>query len=210
MKKAILARKVGMTQIFDEEGRRVPVTVLEAGPCKVIQKKVQEKDGYQAIQLGFQEAKPSKVNQPRKGHFKRWGVSPMRHVKEFRLETTDDYNPGDELKADLFTVGERVDVSAVTKGKGFAGAIKRHGQGRGPKTHGSHFHRSPGTLGAMDPSRVFKGQKLPGRMGGRRVTVQNLEVIDTDGGKNLLLLKGAVPGPRGTVVEIKEAVKMAQ
>ena len=209
MKKAILARKVGMTQIYDEKGRVIPVTVLEAGPCKIVQKKTVDQEGYQAVQLGFKEVNSSRVNQPLRGHFQKWGVSPCKHVKEFRLKDVESYHPGDELKADIFTAGEKVDVSSFTKGKGFAGAIKRHGQGRGPKTHGSHYHRGPGTLGAIDPSRVFKGQTLPGRMGGRRVTTQNLEVVEADGGKNLLLIKGAVPGPRGSIVEVKEAVKAA-
>ena len=209
MKKAILTRKVGMTQIYDEHGRVIPVTVLEAGPCKVVQKKTVDREGYEAVQLGFQEAKPSRVNQPLRGHFQKWGVSPYRYVKEFRLKDSDSYQPGDEIKADIFADGEKVDVSSLTKGKGFAGAVKRHGQGTGPKTHGSHYHRGPGTLGSMDNSRVFKGQTLPGRMGGRRVTTQNLEVVKVDGEKNLLLIKGAVPGPRGSVVEVKEAVKAA-
>jgi len=209
VKKALLARKVGMTQVYDEKGRVIPVTVLEAGPCKIVQKKTRDKEGYQALQLGFKEKKASRVSQPLRGHFQKWGVAPYRYLKEFRLENVENYNPGDELKADLFTTGEKVDVSSLTKGKGFAGAVKRHGQGTGPKTHGSHYHRGPGTLGAIDQSRVFKGQTLPGRMGGRRVTTQNLEIVEVDGNKNLLLLKGSVPGPRGSVVEIREAVKAA-
>ncbi len=207
MKKAILARKEGMTQIYDEAGRAVPVTVLRAGPCRVVQVKTNKKDGYSAVQLGFEEAKAHKVNEPMEGHYKKAGVQPCRHLREFNLEGADEYRPGTEIKADVFAPGDYVDISGTTKGKGFAGSIKRHGYGRGPKTHGSHYHRGPGSLGSVDGARVFKGKKLPGRMGGKRRTVMSLQVIKTDAGKNYLIVRGAVPGPRGTLLEVREAVK---
>lgn len=207
MSKAILARKVGMTQVYDEQGRVVPVTVLEAGPCRVIQVKSMENDGYNSIQMGFIPKKEQRVNQPLKGHFKRAKVQPLRYLREFRVVDPSAYTPGQEIKADTFSAGEYVDVSATSRGKGFAGSIKKMGFGRGPKTHGSHYHRGPGSLGAVAPARVFKGRKLPGRMGGRRSTVQRLYVVDIDAEKNILLLRGSVPGPRGGLVEIKAAVK---
>lgn len=210
MKKAILARKVGMTQIYNEEGRVVPVTVLKAGPCKVVQQKAEEKEGYQAVQVGFEELNPGKANRPLQGHFKKWGVSPFRFLKEFRLEEAGQYQPGDEIKADLFNAGDMVDVSALSKGKGFAGSVKRHRQSTGPKTRGSHYHRGPGSLGNMDSSRVFKGRPLPGRMGGKKTTVMNLQVVEADAEKNLLMVRGAVPGPRGGLVEVRNAAKAAQ
>ena len=177
MKKGILARKVGMTQVFDEAGRSIPVTVLEAGPCTVISKRDPEKDGYQALQIGFKPAKESRLNNPQKGHFKKAGVKPLKYIRELRLASTAEYEVGQEIKADIFAPGEFVDVTGVSRGKGFAGSIKRHGQSRSAMTHGSHYHRGPGSLGGVDAARVFKGQSLPGRMGGEKVTVQKLEVI---------------------------------
>lgn len=207
MTKAILARKVGMTQVFSDEGRVIPVTVLEAGPCHVIQVKNEETDGYNSIQIGFMEKKERRVNKPLKGHFKKGSVKPVRYVREFRVKDPSQYKAGQEIKADQFTAGEFVDVSAVARGKGFAGSIKKMGFARGPQTHGSRYHRGSGSLSAAGASRVFKGRKLPGRMGGWRRSVQNLLVVEADAGKNLLLVKGSVPGPRGALVEVKEAVK---
>lgn len=210
MEKAILGKKVGMTQVFDETGRVIPVTVIEAGPCVVVAKKTVENDGYEAIQVGFEETEMKKVNKPQAGHFKKAGTGPFRHLRELRLEKTDSYGIGQQLKADVFAEGELVDVTAVSRGKGFAGAIKRHGQGRGPMSHGSHYHRGPGSLGSIDPARVFKGQTLPGRMGGEQVTVQKLKVVKVDPERNLILVRGAVPGPRGGLVTIKNSVKAAR
>ncbi len=207
MTKAILARKIGMTQIYDEQGRVVPVTVLEAGPCRVVQVKSSDRDGYSSIQLGFINKKEQRVNRPLKGHFKKAEVKPLRYLREFRVDDPDGFNPGQEIKADCFSIGDYVDVSATARGKGFAGSIKKMGFSRGPKTHGSHYHRGPGSLGSVDAARVFKGRRLPGRMGGWRRTVQRLYVVDADADKNLLLVKGSVPGPRGGLVEIKESVK---
>ncbi|MBW6462713.1 MAG: 50S ribosomal protein L3 [Dethiobacteria bacterium] len=207
MTKAILARKVGMTQIYDEQGRVVPVTVLEAGPCRVVQVKSTDTDGYNSIQLGFVEKKEQRVNRPMKGHFQKAKVKPLRFIREFKVEDTGQYKAGQEIKADSFSAGDYVDVSAVARGKGFAGSIKKMGFSRGPKTHGSHYHRGPGSLGSVAPARVFKGRRLPGRMGGWRRTIQRLLVVDSDAGKNLLLVKGSVPGPRGGLIEIKESVK---
>ena len=205
MSKAILARKVGMTTVYNEQGHAVPVTVLEAGPCYVTQVKSVASDGYSSIQIGFKDTKEQKLNQPRRGHLRQAGVKPCRYLREFRVkeEELSQFSPGHELRADIFTAGDHVDVSAVSRGKGFAGSIKRLGSARGPRTHGSRHHRGPGSLGAVDPSRVFKGRLLPGRMGGERRTVQNLLVVQADGDKNLLLVKGAVPGPRGSLVEVK-------
>ncbi len=204
MTKAILARKIGMTQIFDEQGYAVPVTVLEAGPCHVTQVKSVASDGYNSIQIGFKEQKEQRVNRPMRGHFKRSSVKPCRWLREFRVSDISEYPPGRELRADIFSPGDHVDVSAVSRGKGFAGSIKRLGFARGPRTHGSHYHRGPGSLGAVDPARVFRGRLLPGRMGGRRRTVQNLRVVQADGEKNILLVRGSVPGPRGGLVEVKK------
>ena len=207
MTKAILARKVGMTQVYDEQGRVIPVTVLEAGPCRVVQVKNQENDGYDSIQLGFVNKKEQLVTNPLKGHFKRAKLKPLRYLREFRVDDSSGYKPGQEIKADCFAAGDYVDVSAVARGKGFAGSIKKMGFSSGPKTHGSHYHRGPGSLGSVDAARVFKGRRLPGRMGGWRRTVQSLYVVESDAEKNMLLVKGNVPGPRGGLVEIKEAVK---
>lgn len=206
MKKAILATKVGMTQVFNDAGELVPVTVLQAGPCVVTQVKTVEKDGYAAIQVGFQDIREKLVNNPRKKMFDKAGVSYKRYLKELKLE--GEYNVADEIKADVFEAGDKVDTTAIAKGKGFQGAIKRHGQSRGPMTHGSKYHRHAGSNGSCSsPSRVFKGKKMPGHMGGKKVTTQNLEVIKVDAEKNLLLVKGAVPGPKKSLVTIKESVK---
>lgn len=207
MTKAILARKVGMTQVYDEQGRVTPVTVLEAGPCRVVQVKTVDSDGYNSIQLGFIEQKEQRANRPLKGHFQQANLKPLRYLRECRVEDPAGYKPGQEIKADCFSAGDYVDVSAIARGKGFAGSIKKMGFHRGPKTHGSHYHRGPGSLGAVAPARVFKGRRLPGRMGGWRRTVQSLRVVETDAAKNLLLVKGSVPGPRGGLVVVKESVK---
>ncbi len=207
MTKAILARKIGMTQIFNDEGHAVPVTVLEAGPCYVTQVKDADSDGYTGVQLGFKGKKEHRVNQPLRGHFQRSGVKPCRYLREFRVDDLTGFSPGQELRADIFSPGDYVDVSAVSRGKGFAGSIKRHGFSRGPRTHGSRYHRGPGSLGAVNPARVFKGRPLPGRMGGRRRTIQNLRVIQADGEKNILLVRGSIPGPRGGLVEIRKSSK---
>ena len=196
-----------MTRIFDETGTAIPVTVIEAGPCVVVQKRTKERDGYNAVQLGFVKQDTRKVNKPKRGHFAAAEVEPHRYLREFRLEDTDKYEVGGAMTADVFNVGEHVDVTGISKGKGFAGSIKRWGFSRGPMTHGSKYHRGPGSLQGRDASRVFPGRKLPGRMGGERVTVQGLEVIRTDPEKNLLLVKGGVPGNRGSLLIIKKTVK---
>jgi len=212
MKKAILATKLGMTQIFAEDGSVVPVTVLEAGPCIVVQKKTIEKDGYQAIQVGFKEIRQNLINKPTKGHYEAHlgsGAQARRVLKEFRLENCDEYEVGAEIKADTFTAGDRVDVSGTSKGKGFQGAIKRHNYHRGPLTHGSKYHRGQGSLGAgTTPGKVAKGKKLPGHMGAEAVTVQNIEIIRADAEKNILLVRGAVPGIKGALVIVKSTVKV--
>ena len=202
MKKAILTTKVGMTQIFNEDGVLVPVTVLQAGPCVVTQVKTVENDGYSAVHRHG-------VNKAEQGHFKKAGVSSKRYVREFKFENAEEYTLGAEIKADIFAAGDKVDASAISKGKGFQGAIKRFGQHRGPMAHGSKFHRHQGSNGACSsPSRVFKGKGMPGHMGCVKVTVQNLEVVRVDAEKNLLLVKGAVPGPKKALVTIKETVKV--
>ena len=208
MKKAILATKVGMTQIFNEDGVLTPVTVLQAGPCVVTQVKTVENNGYSAVQVGFVDKREKLVNKPMKGQFDKAGVSYKRFVREFRFEDAESYEVAQEIKADIFTAGEKVDATAISKGKGFQGAIKRHGQSRGPMAHGSKYHRHAGSNGAAsDPSRVFKGKKMAGHMGNKKVTVQNLEIIKVDTENNLLLVKGAVPGPKKSLVTIKETVK---
>lgn len=208
MKKAILGKKVGMTQVFDSEGRALPVTVIEAGPNVVVQKKTIENDGYEAIQVGFVDAKERRVTKPLKGHFSKAKVAAKKYLREFKLEGTAGYEIGQEFKADVFTVGEKVDVSGVSKGKGFSGAIKRHGFHRGPMSHGSKYHRGVGSMGASsDPSRTFKGKKLPGHMGAQNVTVQNMEIVMVDPEKNVILVKGGVPGIRGSLVMIRDSVK---
>ena len=208
MKKAILATKVGMTQIFSEDGTLTPVTVLEAGPCVVTQVKTEEKDGYASVQVGFGDIREKLVNLPKQGHFKKAGVPFKRFVREFRFENAAEYEVAQEIKADIFAEGDKVDATATSKGKGFQGAIKRHNQHRGPMTHGSKYHRHAGSNGACsDPSKVFKGKKMPGQMGNVRVTVQNLEVVRVDAEKNLLLVKGSVRGPKKCLVTIKETAK---
>ena len=209
MKKAILATKVGMTQIFNEDGVLVPVTVLQAGPCVVTQVKTVENDGYKAVQVGFVDKREKLVSKPVKGHFDKAGVSYKRFVREFRFENAEDYSVKDEIKADIFANGDKVDATAVSKGKGFQGAIKRHGQHRGPMAHGSKFHRHQGSNGsATTPGRVFKGKGMPGQMGHKQITVQNLEVVKVDAENNLILVKGAVPGPKKCLVTVKETVKV--
>ena len=208
MKKAILTTKVGMTQIFNEDGVLTPVTVLQAGPCVVTQIKTVENDGYCAVQVGYADKKEKATNKPLKGHFDKAGVSPKKFVKEFKFENVEEYTVGQEIKADIFAEGDKIDATATSKGKGFAGGIKRHGLSTGPKTHGSKYHRHAGSNGsASDPSKVFKGKKMPGQMGAKQVTIQNLEVVRVDAENNLLLVKGAVPGPKKSLVTIKEAVK---
>jgi large subunit ribosomal protein L3 len=208
MKKAILGKKIGMTQIFDQNGKVVPVTVIEAGPCVVVQKKTVEKDGYEAIQVGFGDIREKLVNKPMKGHFAKAGVALKRRLKEFRLEDVSAYEVGQEIKADLFQVGEKIDVSGISKGKGFQGTIKRWNGHRGPMTHGSKFHRSVGSMGASsDPSRTFKNKKMPGHMGAENTTVLNLEVVKVMPEKNLILIKGGIPGPNKGTVVIRNTVK---
>lgn len=208
MKKAILTTKVGMTQVFSEDGVLTPVTVLQAGPCVVTQVKTVENDGYSAVQVGFGDIREKLVNEPKKGHFAKAGVIAKRFLKEFRLEDAESYTLGQEIKADVFAAGDKVDATAKSKGKGFQGAIKRHGQSRGPMAHGSKYHRHAGSNGsATTPGRVFKGKHMPGHMGAVRVTVQNLEVVSVDAEKNLILVKGAVPGPKKSLVMLKESVK---
>ena len=208
MKKAILTTKVGMTQVFSEDGVLTPVTVLQAGPCVVTRVKTVENDGYSAVQVGFGDIREKLVNKPKKGHFAKAGVTAKRFLKEFRLEDAESYTLGQEIKADVFAAGDKVDATAKSKGKGFQGAIKRHGQSRGPMAHGSKYHRHAGSNGACsDPSKVFKGKHMPGHMGNVQVTVQNLEIVRVDTENNLLLVKGAVPGPKKSLVTIKETVK---
>lgn len=208
MKKAIIGKKIGMTQIFDKEGKAVPVTVIQAGPNTVIQKKTMEKDGYSAIQVGFEDLDEKKLNKPMRGHFGKAKVATKKYIRELRIENAESFEIGQELKADVFAEGERVDVSGVSKGKGTAGVIKRFNARRGPMRHGSKFHRAPGSMGASsDPSRTFKGKKLPGRMGNENTTVQNIEVVKVDAEKNYMLVKGGVPGIRGSLVMIKDTVK---
>lgn len=208
--KGILGKKLGMTQIFTEEGIVVPVTVVEAGPNVVTQVKTVEKDGYNAIQVGFEDAKEKSLNKPQKGHLAAANVL-KKHLKEFRVYAVEEFTVGQEIKADLFAAGEKIDVTGTSKGKGFQGPIKRHGQSRGPESHGSRYHRRPGSMGACSfPGRVFKNKKLAGHMGSVKVTVQNLEVVKVDADKNLILVKGAIPGPKGSMVTIKEAVKSSK
>ena len=208
MKKAILATKVGMTQIFNEDGVLTPVTVLQAGPCVVTQIKTVENDGYSAVQVGFADKRENLVNKPMKGQFDKAGVSYKRFVREFKFENAEEYAVAQEIKADIFAAGDKIDATAISKGKGFQGAIKRFGQHRGPMAHGSKFHRHQGSNGACsDPSKVFKGKGMPGHMGNKRVTIQNLEVVRVDAENNLILVKGAVPGPKKSLVTIKETVK---
>ena len=208
--KGILGKKIGMTQIFTEAGEVVPVTVVEAGPVVVKQVKTIENDGYNAVQVGFVDAKEKSLNKPQKGHLAAANTL-KKHLKEFRVESVDAYTVGQEIKADVFATGEMIDVTGISKGKGFQGPIKRHGQSRGPESHGSRYHRRPGSMGACSyPGRVFKNKKLAGHMGSVKVTVQNLEVVRVDAEKNFILVKGAIPGAKGSVVTIKEAVKASK
>ncbi len=208
MKKAILGKKLGMTQLFGEDGVLIPVTVVEAGPCRVIQKKTAENDGYEAVQVGFLEKKEKHTTKPLQGHFKKAGTGYMKYLKEFKLDNAAEMNVGDEIKVDVFAEGDAVDVTGISKGKGYAGTIKRWGTHRGPMTHGSGYHRGPGSMGACSsPSRVMKGKKLAGHLGVEKVTIQNLSIVKIDAEKNILAIRGAVPGPKGGLVVIKNSVK---
>lgn len=208
MTKAILARKIGMTQVFNEDGTLTPVTVLQAGPCVVTQVKTKDNDGYSAVQVGFEDKRENLVNKPMKGTFEKAGVSTKRFVREFRFDNAEEYKLGQEIKADVFAAGDHIDATAISKGKGYQGAIKRLGQHRGPMGHGSKFHRHQGSNGtSSDPSRVYPGKGMPGQMGNKRITIQNLEVVRVDADNNLLLVKGAVPGAKKSLVTIKETVK---
>ena len=207
MAKGILGKKLGMTQIFTDDGHAIPATVIEAGPCVAVQTKAMEKDGYYAIQLGFGDIRERLVNKPDMGHFKRHKVRPVRYLREFRASEDLPHEVGSEIKADIFSEGDLVDITGTSIGKGFAGAIKRWNFRRGPMSHGSMYHRRPGALGATGPARVLKGRKLPGRLGGERVTIQNLKVVKVDPERNLMLVKGSVPGRRGSLLIIREAVK---
>ena len=208
MKKAILGKKVGMTQMFLADGTMIPVTVVQAGPCPVVQKKTVEHDGYEAVQVGFAEIREKLSNKPLIGHFKKAGVAVCRYIREFKLENAASYEIGQVIKADVFAEGDKVDVTGTSKGKGFQGNIKRWNQSRGRKTHGSHSYRVAGSMGACSyPGEVFKSKRLPGHMGHEKVTVQNLEVVRVDADRNLLLVKGAIPGPKGGMVVVRETVK---
>ena len=208
MKKAIIGRKVGMTQIFDEKGLVIPVTVIEAGPCIVAQVKTTETDGYNAIQLGYGDVKENRINRPEKGHFTKAKLALKKHLREFRVSEIADIAVGNEIKADVFEAGDKIDVQGTTKGKGFQGVIKRHGQSRGPMGHGSMYHRRPGSMGSTStPGRVFKGKKLPGHMGVQTVTIQNLDIVKVDLDKNVILVKGSVPGAKGAILKIRKTVK---
>ena len=209
MKKAIIGKKIGMTQIFDESGKVVPVTVIEAGPCTVVQKKTAENDGYEAVQMGFGDAKANKVNKPMKGHFDKADVAPKKSLREFRFDDCGAYNVGDIIKADTFACGDMVDVCGTSKGKGYAGAIKRHGNRTLRASHGTGpVERQPGSMGAIsDPSRIFKGKGMAGHMGAERVTIQNLEVVKVDAENNLIAIKGAIPGPKGGLVFVTDSKK---
>ena len=208
MKKGLIGKKIGMTQIFDENGLVIPVTVIEAGPCVVAQVKTSETDGYNAIQLGFGDVKAKHINKPEMGHFAKSKLDPKKHLREFRLDSVENYKVGDEVKADIFAAGEKVDIQGTSKGKGFQGVIKRHGQSRGPMGHGSMYHRRPGSMGPTStPGRVFKGKKLPGHMGSQTITIQNLEVVRVDLDKNVILVKGSVPGAKGAILKLKTSVK---
>ncbi len=206
MAKGILGRKLGMTQIFDEHGIVIPVTVVEATPNVVMQKRTEDVDGYTAVQLGFEDKKEKRTNKPEQGHAKKANTGAKRLMREFRGEEMQAFEVGTEVKVDIFNAGDVVDVTGVSKGKGFQGAIKRHGQSRGPETHGSHYHRRVGSMGAII-NRVFKGKKLPGHMGGKKITVQNLEIVKVDLERNLLLIKGNIPGAKKSFVTVKSAVK---
>lgn len=208
MNKGLIGKKIGMTQIFDEHGRVIPVTVIEAGPCVIAQVKTEETDGYTAVQLGFGDVKEKKLTKPVKGHFTKVNVTPKKHLREFRLDSVEGLTVGQELKADVFAAGDKLDIQGTSKGKGFQGVIKRHGQSRGPMGHGSMYHRRPGSMGPTStPGRVFKGKKLPGHMGSQTISIQNLEVVRVDLDKNVILVKGSVPGAKGAILKLKSSVK---
>ena len=208
MKKGLIGKKIGMTQIFDGTGKVIPVTAIEVGPCVVAQIKTEETDGYNSIQLGFGTIKENKVNKPEKGHFTKASIVPTKYLREFRVDSIENIKVGDELKADIFAVGDKIDVQGTSKGKGFQGVIKRHGQSRGPMGHGSMYHRRPGSMGSTStPGRVFKGKRLPGHMGVETVTIQNLEIIETNTNENYILISGNVPGAKNSIVLIKTAIK---
>lgn len=207
MTKGILGKKLGMTQVFAEGGIVLPVTVIEAGPCVVLQKKENETDGYEALQIGFLDKKEHRANKAEKGHAKKADAAPKRYVKEIRGMSPSEFELGQELKADLFAEGEYVDITGTSKGKGFAGSIKRHGYSRGPSSHGSRYHRGPGSMGAVDAARVFKGKKLPGHMGSETVTLQNLQVVKVDAERNVILVKGSIPGPKNSIVKVVSSLK---
>lgn len=207
MTKGILGKKLGMTQVFTPDGTVLPVTVIEAGPCVVLQKKDQENDGYEAVQLGYADKREVLSNKAEQGHAKKAGVTPKRYVRELRGVTLADFEIGQEVKVDIFAEGEYVDVTGTSKGKGFQGVIKRHGQSIGPKSHGSHYHRGPGSMGSITANHVFKGKKLPGHMGHDTITLQNLQIVKVDSERNLLLVKGSIPGPKHSYVKIKNALK---
>jgi large subunit ribosomal protein L3 len=207
MTKGILGRKIGMTQVFAENGDLIPVTVIEAAQNVVLQKKSIEVDGYEAIQVGFEDKREKLSNKPEKGHVAKAETAPKRFIREIRGVNVEEYEVGQEVKVDIFAAGEIVDVTGVSKGKGFQGAIKRHNQSRGPMSHGSRYHRRPGSMGPVDPNRVFKGKLLPGRMGGEQITIQNLEIVKVDAERNLILVKGNVPGPKKQLIKVKSAIK---
>lgn len=207
MRKAILGRKLGMTQYFTETGEAIPVTVIEAGPCVVVQKKTIENDGYEALKVGFLDVKESKLSKPLLGQFKKYQLKPKKYLKEIKIDEMDKYNIGDEIKVDIFKPGERVDITGISIGKGFAGGVKRWNFNRGPMSHGSMYHRRPGSGGATDPERVFKGKRMPGHLGHERVTVQNLEIVKVDPERNIMLVKGSVPGIKKSLLYIKSTVK---
>ena len=209
--KGIIGKKIGMTQIFDEKGNVIPVTVIETAGNVVTQVKTVETDGYNSIQLGYGEVKAKHLNKPLEGHCKKAGVENKKHLREFRTDDAQNYKVGDEVKTDIFVAGEKVDIQGTSKGKGFQGVIKRHGQHRGPMGHGSMYHRRPGSMGATStPGRVFKGKKLPGHMGRLTVTIQNLEIVKVDTDKNVLLVKGSVPGAKGAILKVKSSVKVSK
>lgn len=208
MTTGLIGKKLGMTRLFTEDGRWIDVTVLEAGPCIVVQRKTKETDGYDAVQLGYDDINEKRCNKPLRGHYKKAGIAPKRTLRELRVGENSELGQGDEVKADIFAMGDRVDVSGKSKGKGFAGVIKRHGFSGGPGGHGSHLHRAPGSIGqSADPSKVYKGKKMPGRMGNHRVTVRNLEVVTVDSERNLLMVRGCVPGANGGVIVVKKTSK---
>lgn len=211
MVSGILGKKLGMTRLFTDDGRWIEVTVLEAGPCTVVQRKTEESDGYDAVQMGYGDVKPTRCTKPLEGHFKSAGVAPKRTLKELRVGADSELKAGDEIKVDIFENGESVDVTGVSKGKGFAGVIKRHGYSGGPGSHGSNFHRKPGAVGqSADPAKIYKNKGLPGHMGHRKVTVQNLEIVNVDPEKNLLIVRGCVPGASGGMVLVRKSIKGAK